>query len=230
MKLKHGFTLIELVVVIAIIGLLMSFVVPSVQNVMFSAKKTSAQNNLQQIVKAYIKYRNEYGDLNSNDIDGIVSWAETIAKYGLLNDPNSYVFSSDYRARTINTPCQETIIHSDGKTPTLCWTNNEGVSITDGWSVNIIVGDFSKSINHSTTPVAFTRGLQHDGTWNETGVFGNKGGFIAFLDGSVKWYETANDLMSLNLKKSGASIIQEDGSNGEALHSTWKILTVGIAK
>ena len=223
----NGFTLIELVVVIAVIGLLMSFVVPSVQNVMMSAKKSSAQNSLQQIINAYIKYRNEYGDLDNTKISGIIDWAEIMAQYGLLNDPHAYVFQSDAIARAINAPESETIVHSDGKTSTNCWRNNTGVSQEDGWSVNIITGDFSKSINASTTPVAFTRGLQADGTWSNTGVFGTKGGFIAFLDGSVKWYTAATNLLSLDLTKQGVAIKNADGSNGDAIHSNWKILTVG---
>jgi hypothetical protein len=40
----------------------------------------------------------------------------------------------------------------------------------------------------STTPIAWTRGLQPDGTWAAHSPFGTDGGHIVFLGGDVRWF------------------------------------------
>jgi len=44
----------------------------------------------------------------------------------------------------------------------------------------------------ATTPIAWTRGLQRDGTWAEDSISSRKGGVIAFLDGHVEWCNEIN--------------------------------------
>ncbi len=56
-----GFTLIELMVVIAIIAVLIGLSVPVYQSVQTSAKKTQAKNDLVQIVTAVNAFYTEYG-------------------------------------------------------------------------------------------------------------------------------------------------------------------------
>jgi hypothetical protein len=112
-----------------------------------------------------------------------------LAKAGLLNDPNCYVFSSDSQARAANKPTKDTIVHADGQTPTNCFSGSI-------FSVNIVI-NLSDSCPPNTTPIIYTRGLD-SGTWDESnGVFGKKGGFIAFLDGQVKWFDNVVDKLML---------------------------------
>jgi len=45
----------------------------------------------------------------------------------------------------------------------------------------------------STTPVAWTRGLQSDGTWAPDSPWRGEGGHITFIDGHVEWVEDTED-------------------------------------
>ena len=58
---KHGFTLIEMMIVVAIIGLLAAIAIPSFQNYQFNAKRGEAYNNLAALVKSQKAYFHEHG-------------------------------------------------------------------------------------------------------------------------------------------------------------------------
>lgn len=54
----HGFTIIELLVVVAIIGVLVGLVVPAVQAAREAARRSSCSNNLKQLALAFHHYEN----------------------------------------------------------------------------------------------------------------------------------------------------------------------------
>lgn len=56
MKNRHGLTLVELLAVIAIIGLLVGLLLPAVQSARESARRSSCANNLSQLGKATVAY------------------------------------------------------------------------------------------------------------------------------------------------------------------------------
>jgi prepilin-type N-terminal cleavage/methylation domain-containing protein len=60
---RHGFTIIELLVVIMIIAILASIAMPAMNNAFNSAKKTTAKNQAVQIATAITAYETEYGRL-----------------------------------------------------------------------------------------------------------------------------------------------------------------------
>lgn len=62
-----GFSLIEILVVLAIMGILLSFIVPSVMNRPDEAKIIKAKNDINVLESALLLYRLDQGELPSND-------------------------------------------------------------------------------------------------------------------------------------------------------------------
>ena len=67
LKSPQGFTIAELMVVVAIIVILMSLLFPAVQGALEAAKKAQAKNDVTQIATAIVAYDTEYGRLPSTN-------------------------------------------------------------------------------------------------------------------------------------------------------------------
>jgi|GEM_PF-4100929 len=81
MKGKNGFTVIELLVVIAIITILAAIIIVNVQNYIVKSKVARANTDAQNIYKALLLFKAQYGDFPTW-VDGADSGGVTICGSG----------------------------------------------------------------------------------------------------------------------------------------------------
>lgn len=190
----HGFTLVELLTVIAIIGVLAALVIPTLGTVREKAQRAVDANNLREIIKAAQLYAADHQErlpdpqLISNQVlaaDELVwKWPGILANDNLVTDPSFYFARNDPAFSGVLPPfilkpgSDRKELHPDFTTGrTLSWEFVGGVKMGDP----------------ATTPVAYTRGLRADGTWSpSSGVYRDAGGFVGFLGGAVVFYPSTN--------------------------------------
>src|SRR5690625_1509309 len=183
---KQAFTLIELLTVIAIIGILASILIPTVGKVREQARRTVDGNNIRQIGQAALIYANDNREqLPQSNLDdegfptasegdtSVIKFATALAQNGSINDGNIWISSSDTRGN-IRTYDGSPILRITGTTKTLNTGPGKFGSI-DALSFAVVSGLSTSS--SSRTPISFTRGLFPTGEWNrDFGVYGDKGG------------------------------------------------------
>src|SRR5262245_50990924 len=73
-KLRLAFTLVEMLVVIAIIGILMALMLPAVQQARESARRMKCGSNLKQIVTAVHSFETTFRKLPANQYGDYTAW------------------------------------------------------------------------------------------------------------------------------------------------------------
>jgi len=156
MRKSSAFTLIELLIVIAIIGILMSLLFPAVNSAIDAARKAQAKNDVTQIATAVIAYETEYGRLplpTKTSVDSVLVNVLAGIDTG-TNNPRGIVFLEVQAAKK-------------GKSGT------NGSGFVDPWTTNTpyyiaMDDDYDNTIKVSTNGLASgTTSLRKKaGVWN----------------------------------------------------------------
>jgi type II secretory pathway pseudopilin PulG len=106
----QAFTLLELLVVITIIIILISFLFPAFRGVQDQAKRTQAKNDLSQIVTAINAFYTEYGKYPTAAVNDAVATYGSAANNNILFDVLRYDTSRDSATVTSLNPRQVVFI------------------------------------------------------------------------------------------------------------------------
>ncbi|MDR0340579.1 MAG: type II secretion system GspH family protein [Puniceicoccales bacterium] len=206
---QQAFTLIEVLAVIAIIGILSALLTPAVGSALGRARKMRIVNNLRQIALTYGAHRDGGGSLRElNRCETLAEWAALLAAGTGVNDANLYVIPEDYLVTSSGSASPRHILAGDGTSPSDEFRSHP-------LSFVVITGLLADD-DPTTTPLAYSRGLDPiTGRWraaegSDGGVYGSSGGFVVFLDGHVNFYNSleGNDgeLVSFGTGQPTASI------------------------
>lgn len=204
-KNNKAFTLIETLIVIAIIATLIAITIPAASKALDSAKRSLAANNLRQIAIAYMLYTStENQPIKAKNL---YEWTRLFAESTDLNDAHLWYIKDDPLVQMASDSLPDLILlppnlHQErklnpdfAKTPlSLC-----------------IAANLPLESSPSTTPLAWTRGLQKNGRWAPDSPYKGKGGHIVFLDGHVKWFTsltTSTPLLNHQTQKSTSNIFE----------------------
>lgn len=215
-----GFSLIELLTVIAILGILAAIIIPTVGKARETAQRAVDANNLRELGKAALIYAADNRDALPNpqqsnrqvagSNERYWQWFGQLARYGGFNDPSLLVSKLD--AAVDQTALPLLVLDPGVSTPPTLETEFTSLGTT---SFNVVAG--LRLSDKATIPLAFTRGLGTDGTWAEAGsseddpnrgVYGETGGHVVFLGGNVVFYSSIEDLLISNTGRPTSNLRQ----------------------
>lgn len=137
-------------------------------------------SNVRQIVQASVIFASDNGD-RLPVAEDVWDYARQLALGGGLNDGTLWFSELDPAADLAGRGKMGTVLAADrgGLAP-------EFRALRPTWAVTLGGLDWKMA---PTIPVAWSRGLQADGTWAAHGPYGTGGGYVAFLGGEVKFFE-----------------------------------------
>lgn len=148
----------------------------------------SASSNLQQIANAYSDYSHSTTPPRSFQLaPGSTTHdaAFILAKYVGLNGASVWFTHMDNALANITLP--RSVFAGNISTATGPSPNFASIPLSI-----VVAANVSTDAPATTTPIAWTRGLQPDGTWSPDSPWHGTGGHIAFLDGHVEWFDKLN--------------------------------------
>jgi prepilin-type N-terminal cleavage/methylation domain-containing protein len=187
-KLNKGFTIIELLIVIAIIGILAGILLSAISRARESGRRTQCASNLRQIGFGLMMYSNENKETYPNQTDAMMSlnllYPTYVSERRVFKCPSDSTFvtnatNAGILANTKFTKNQCSYGYDRLHSP----SNDPGVAIA---------GD--RPTNDNTNTPTDAKSPNHGGTVNAAGnndIEGD-GQNLVYIDGHVKWVASQN--------------------------------------
>lgn len=191
----------EYALALFLIGLLAAIIIPTVGTTCGGrgSRRMADSSNLRQIAQSSLIYAQDHKDRLPEAAD-IWDYARALAETSGLNDGR--IWQSRIDPASAETSRQMIEVLLPAKTGRPRELNPAFRKIKPTFAIP--VGRRLHINLPSTTPIAWTRGLQPDGTWAKHSPYGTEGGHIVFLGGNVAFYR--------NLSDDGGQLIRPDGT------------------
>ncbi len=171
---------------VGVILFLGAVITPTVGRVRETAWRSVDGSNLRQIGQASLIYASDH----QNTLPGAAAadvwdYARLAALDGGLNDASIWAVNGD-----------PGVTEQYGALSTVLNRDRDGLEqafskLKLSWAVALHPELSANS--PSSTPIAWTRGLQPDGTWAAHSPYGTQGGHVVFLGGNVSFYRNTRD-------------------------------------
>lgn len=188
---RRGFSLIELLAVLAILGVLAALLTPAVGSAVAKARRLRMANQLRQIAIAHASCRDDRAAaLDLDRATNLAEWAAALAWHSGVNDAALYVVPEDFLIPA-GLPLPRAVLASHGQRPA-----DDFSQFPLAFTALIRL---PANANPSTTPLAYGRGLDPaTGFWkpsqgDDGGICGTDGGWIVFLDGHVQFFRSLDE-------------------------------------
>ncbi len=124
---KKGFTLIELMIVLVIIGVLLALLYPALQNTIEGAHQQRCANNIREIGAAMILYAKDNNGMFPNEETAGKNFAQILVDDGYLpNDDSLFDCPSNPAIGTVANP-DYTYLNTDAANPYTIYTSDREV-------------------------------------------------------------------------------------------------------
>ncbi len=134
MKAKKGFTLVEILIVVVILGILAAIVIPQFTEASTEAKQASLRSDLQTVRSQIELYKIQHNDVLPGQGTGGGSWVECMTgSTDVTGDPTGTDYGPYIQQLPMNPFNNLSTVRVDGANP------GEG---TDGWQFNSTTGAF----------------------------------------------------------------------------------------
>lgn len=159
---------------------------PTVGSVRETAHRTVVSSNLRQIGQASLIVASDHQDILPSALaKDLHDYARIAARDGGLDDATIWMLATDPASSDVAGKLGR-VLASDKQELDPVFAR-----LKSCWAVALHPDLTTEA--PSTTPIAWTRGLQPDGTWAAHSPNGTAGGHVVFLGGNVSWYQTTKD-------------------------------------
>ncbi len=193
--------IIEYGLVLVVIAVLAAIILPTIGHTCggMGGRRMADSSNLRQIAQASLIYAQDHQDRLPEATD-IWDYARILAENRILEDGRMWQSRIDPASAEISQNKIEVLLPAETGRPREL--NPAFRKIKPAFAIP--VGRRLNVAHPATTPIAWTRGLQPDGSWAKHSPYGTHGGHIVFLGGNVAFY--------LNLTDNGGELISRDGN------------------